>query len=77
MAIDDYPRPIKQAPSRIKSAEKLEEEEQLSKDIKEFLKRNEVKQGSPLYTKEQYKGLSDNEKKAKSKYVRTVSYGSF
>ena len=77
MSLDQYPKPNREAPNKTKSAEKLEEEEQLRKDVDMWMRDNEVKKGSPLYTRSQYKGLDAEEKRAKSKYVRTVSYGSF
>ena len=77
MSLDQYPKPNREAPNKTKSADKLKEEEQLRKDVDMWMRDNEVKKGSPLYTREGYKGLSDEEKRAKSKYAKTVSYGSF
>ena len=75
MAIEEYIRPRTEAPNRVKSDQQLKDEEQSRIDVERWMSDNKVTEGSPLYSKEQYKRLSDKDKESAGIYLTRISYG--
>ena len=56
MSEADYVRPRTEAPNRVKSDQQLKDEAKMRSDVEQWKKDNVVTEGSPLYTRSQYKG---------------------